>query len=194
MTDTARGMVSDLAAEGWLAVAPHLYHRDEADELGADDGDRVLGQIGRLDAEQVMADTDTAFGWLAERQVSADLMGVLGFDTGASVALVVAAERRLGAAVSVADEETTASVRERLPSLADAVRELTCPWLGLYGRTTDGDDPDPDIVKLRDAMATAPYLTDVVEYPRSGHRFDADPDAAVDAWRRTLSWFDAHLR
>jgi carboxymethylenebutenolidase len=193
MTDTARGMVRDLAAEGWLAVAPHLYHRDESDELGAEDGERVLGQVGRLDAGQVMADTDTAFGWLAEREVGADRMGVLGFDIGASVALVVAAERRLGAAVSVADEETTPAVRERLPSLADAVQELTCPWLGLYGRTTDGE-PGEDMAELRDATSAAPYATNLVVYPRSGHRFDADPDAGVDAWRRTLSWFDAHLR
>ena len=37
-------------------------------------------------------------------------------------------------------------------------------------------------------------MTNVVVYPRSGHRFDADPDAAADAWQRTLNWFDAHLR
>ena len=37
-------------------------------------------------------------------------------------------------------------------------------------------------------------VTNVVVYPRSGHRFDADPAAAADAWQRTLNWFDAHLR
>jgi carboxymethylenebutenolidase len=36
--------------------------------------------------------------------------------------------------------------------------------------------------------------TDVVVYPRSGHRFDDDPDVAADAWQRTLNWFDSHLR
>ena len=36
--------------------------------------------------------------------------------------------------------------------------------------------------------------TDVIVYPRSGHRFDADQDAASDAWQRTLNWFDSHLR
>jgi carboxymethylenebutenolidase len=34
----------------------------------------------------------------------------------------------------------------------------------------------------------------VVVYPRRGHRFDADPDLAADAWQRTLNWFDSHLR
>jgi carboxymethylenebutenolidase len=193
MTDAVRGMVQGLAAEGWLTVAPHLYHRDDTDEIGEDDGDRVRDQIGRLETGEVMADTDTAFGWLADHDITADRMGVLGFDIGASVALLVATERTLGAAVSVADERTMASVRDRLPPLADAVEGLTCPWLGLYGRDGDGDG-DAEAAQLRDASSAAQYATNVVVYPHSGHRFDADPDAAADAWQRTLNWFDANLR
>ena len=139
----------------------------------------------------MLADTDTAFGWLADREVTADRMGVLGFDVGAAVALLVAAERTLGAAVSVADEGSMASVSGRLPSLAAAMAGLTCPWLGLYGRDGDGDG---DTATVRDATSAAEFATNVVVYPRSGHRFDADPDAAADAWQRTLDWFDAHLR
>jgi carboxymethylenebutenolidase len=193
MTDAVRGTVEGLAAEGWLTVAPHLYHRDDTDEIGEDDGQRVRDQVGRLETGEVMADTDTAFGWLADHDVTADRMGVLGFDVGASVALLVATERTLGAAVSVADEATAASVRDRLPPLTDAVEGLTCPWLGLYGRDGDGDG-DAEAAQLRDASTAAEYATNVVVYPRSGHRFDADPDAAADAWQRVLNWFDAHLR
>jgi carboxymethylenebutenolidase len=184
-------MVQALAAEGWLTVAPHLYHRDDADEIGEDDGDRVLDQVGRLESGAVMADTDTAFGWLADHNITADRMGVLGFDVGAVVALLVATERTLGAAVSVADEASMASVRDRIPSLTAVTASLTCPWLGLYG--SEGDD-DANAGQLRDAGAGAEAVTNVVVYPRSGHRFDADPDAAADAWNRALNWFDAHLR
>ena len=45
----------------------------------------------------------------------------------------------MGAAVSVADEASVSSVRDQLPSTADAMAGLTCPWLGLYGREDDGD-------------------------------------------------------
>ena len=69
VTDSVRGIVHGLAADGWLAVAPHLYHRDGADELdGADE--EVQQQVDRLEGEQVMADTDTAFGWLAEHGIA----------------------------------------------------------------------------------------------------------------------------
>jgi carboxymethylenebutenolidase len=191
MTNAVRGMMTELAAEGWLTVAPHLYHRDAADEIGEDDGEQVLDQVGRLESGAVMADTDTAFGWLADHDISADRMGVLGFDVGAVVALLVATERTLGAAVSVADEASMASVRDRIPTLSDAAGSLTCPWLGLYG--SEGVD-DADAGGLREAGATAETVTNVVVYPRSAHRFDADPGAATDAWARTLNWFDAHLR
>ena len=148
-------------------------------------------QVGRLTGASILADTDTAFGWLADHDISADRMGVLGFDTGAVVALLVATERTLGAAVSVADETGMVSVRDRLPALSGAAAALTCPWLGLYGSEGDGGG---DVGKLREAGAAAESVTNVVVYPRSGHRFDADPRAAADAWSRALNWFDAHLR
>jgi len=192
VTDSVRSIVHGLAADGWLAVAPHLYHRDGADELdGADD--EVQQQVDRLEGEQVMADTDTAFGWLAEHGVTADLMGVIGFDLGGSVALLVAAKRTLGAAVTVGGERVAATPAAGLPSLVDAAGGLTCPWLGIFGEV-GGGETDAEVTRLRDATTSSPVATDVVVYPRRGHRFDDDPDVAADAWQRTLNWFDSHLR
>jgi carboxymethylenebutenolidase len=192
VTDSVRGIVHGLAADGWLTVAPHLYHRDGADELdGADE--EVQQQVDRLEGEQVMADTDTAFGWLAEHGIAPDLMGVIGFDLGGSVALLVAAKRTLGAAVTVAGERLAATPGTGLPSMIDAAPGLTCPWLGIYGEDAGGE-PDPEVARLRDAAASSQVATDVVVYPRRGHRFDDDPEVAADAWQRSLNWFDSHLR
>jgi carboxymethylenebutenolidase len=182
ITDAVRGLVQGFAGDGWIAVAPHLYHRDSADEVEAD---HAQEQVDRLDRDQVIADTDTAFGWLAERDVKADRMGVVGFDFGGAVALAVAATRTLGAAVTVGNEVPSANLVE----MVSAEQGLTCPWLGIYG--TD----DPEIDRLREAASSSEVATDVVVYPSDGgHRFDDDPDAAAEAWQRTLNWFDAHLR
>jgi carboxymethylenebutenolidase len=192
VTDAVRGLVSGLAADGWLAVAPHLYHRDGTDELdGADD--EVQQQVDRLDGDQIMADTDTAFGWLADRHIGADRMGVIGFDLGGSVAMLVAAKRTFGAAVTVAGEGVARTPSKGLQPLIEAAPHLECPWLGIYGESADGE-PDPEVGRLRDAATTAEVATDVVVYPRRGHRFDDDPAVAADAWQRTLNWFDSHLR
>lgn len=192
VTDTVRGLVSGLAADGWLVVAPHLYHRDGADVLDGDDG-QVQEQIARLESEQVMADTDTAFGWLAEHDVTSDRMGVLGFDLGGAVALLVAAKRTLGAAVTVAGKNVAEGGSAALPALVEAASGLTCPWLGIYGENGAGER-DPEIEELRAAATRSEMATDLVGYGGAGHRFDSDPDAAADAWQRTLNWFDSHLR
>lgn len=189
VTVTMRSLVSSLAAEGWLAVAPHLYHRDGADEV---DGEQVADQANRLTPESVLADTDAAFGWLAERGVSPDRIGVIGFDLGGAVAVKVATRRSVGAAVSVSAPGILSPAASQLRPLLDTAPELVCPWLGIFG----GDETvsAEEVEKLRDAAATAQVATDVVRYPDANHRFDTDPGSAIEAWQRTLNWFDSHLR
>lgn len=189
VTDAVRGLVSGLAAEGWLAVAPHLYAG--ADEV---DGDEAADhEVSKLSGEAVLADTDVAFVWLEQRGVSADRMGVMGFDLGGSVAMVVAGSRTVGAAVSVGARGIVEPLAAGLPPLVDMAGELACPWLGLYGEA-GGEVPSDDVEKLRDAAAVAPVATDVVRFADSGHRFDTSPSASAEAWQRALNWFDSHLR
>ncbi|NIB31251.1 hypothetical protein HBB16_05090 [Pseudonocardia sp. MCCB 268] len=55
----------DRAGQRRLAtVAPHLYHRDHADDLGSGTDTEVAAQLERLEPDQVMDDCETAFGWL----------------------------------------------------------------------------------------------------------------------------------
>ncbi|MBP2475351.1 carboxymethylenebutenolidase [Crossiella equi] len=194
VTDAVRGLATSLAEEGWLTIAPHLYHRDGEDEqIDSDDDSRVADKVSRLSGDSVLADTDAAFSWLAQRGVESDRLGIVGFGLGGSVALVVAASRTLGAAVTIGGGGITAPLSSGLPSLVEVAPELTCPWLGIYSEQI-ATIPAEDVAKLRDAAAAAPVATDVVRYPGP---VDADPEdhaAAQDAWQRTLNWFDAHLR
>ncbi|HEX3592377.1 MAG TPA: dienelactone hydrolase family protein [Pseudonocardiaceae bacterium] len=181
VTDVVRGLVSSLADEGWLAVAPHLY------------GVHDEGDLAALSGDSVIADTDLAAVWLAERGVAADRTGVIGFGLGGAAALVVASSRTVGAAVSVAGGGITEPLSEGLPALVDVAGELVCPWLGIYG-DQDETIPVDAVVKLRDAAATAEVATDVVMFTGTGSRFDTDPEVGAEAWARTLNWFDLHLR
>jgi carboxymethylenebutenolidase len=190
VTDVVRGLAASLAEEGWLAVAPHLYGAHNTDEVA--DGD-VHHEVSRLSGESVLADTDAAAVWLAQRGVAPDRIGVIGFDLGGAVAMVVASSRTVGAAVSVAGGGIVEPFSDGLPALVDVAGELTCPWLGLYG-DQDRQIPVEEVEKLRDAAATAEVATDVVRFAGSDNRFDTDPDAGAEAWQRTLNWFDLHLR
>ncbi|HET6501626.1 MAG TPA: dienelactone hydrolase family protein [Amycolatopsis sp.] len=167
ITDGVRLLISSLAGEGWLAAAPHL-------------------DLDPITREDVLAATDITLAWLVERGVRPDLLGVVGFDLGGVAALLVASHRRLGAAVSVGGGS-------ELPVLAELAGNLISPWLGLYGDAGD-EASAARVERLKDAAASSGAVTNVVRYPGAHHRFDADPAAAVEAWQRTLSWFDAHLR
>src|SRR5690349_12842181 len=61
VTDTVRLLVSAFAAEGWLTVAPHLYHDEGA--LSQEE------QVRQLSGDSVLADTDIAFAVLAQHKI-----------------------------------------------------------------------------------------------------------------------------
>ncbi|MCF7551770.1 dienelactone hydrolase family protein [Pseudonocardia sp. WMMC193] len=183
VTQMVQRLVEGIAGDGWLVVAPHLYHRDGTEDLD------TAEHVARLEGDQVMADTDTAFGWLAEHDIEPDRMGVIGFDLGGSVALLVAARRTLGAAVTVAGGGISEPLGP-LPALISAAPGLTCPWLGIYGDRDDVEELDGLLAAARESEVA----TDLVTYPGRGHRFDDDPATAEDAWQRMLNWFDSHLR
>lgn len=173
ITTGVRTLVSSLADEGWLAIAPHLYDEDRVH--GAD----IKDQVSKLNGDRLLADTDVAFVWLGQQGVSADRMGVVGFDIGGTVAMVVAASRSIGAAVTVQAPGILEPLSEGLPALVDVAADLSCPWLGIFG-----DDDSEEVSKLRDAVISSETASDLV-------RFTVSSD---EAWSRALNWFDAHMR
>lgn len=185
ITETMRALVAGLADEGWLTVAPHIYDGDSTET----DADTARDLASALSGDSVLADTDIAFGWLAQHGIGADRIGVVGFELGGAVSLVVAASRDIGAAVSVAGGGILQPASPGLPALVDVASELRCPWLGLFG-----DKVADEVSLLRDAAKRSETANDVLLYPAADHRFDIYPDTAMEAWQRVLNWFDAHLR
>ncbi|MGH3686938.1 MAG: dienelactone hydrolase family protein [Pseudonocardiaceae bacterium] len=183
VTEAVWQLAVGLAGEGWLAVIPQLDARDGADGLG----DSVRCHVERLTVESVLADADAAFGWLARRGVTADRIGVVGVELGGAVALIVATQRDLGAAVTIGGIGIVEPVAARLPALVDVAPDLRCPWLGIYGR--DDKVSEQAVHKLRDAAHSAVVATDLVHCC-----FDIDQSVASEAWARTLNWFGSHLR
>ncbi|MBF6173418.1 dienelactone hydrolase family protein [Nocardia blacklockiae] len=184
--DSLLELMRALSDEGWIVVAPNLFHRNGG-------GDAVFG-------DELFADFDACYDWLVGRGVFEDCIGVLGFDTAGTAACLVATNRPIGAAVSVAAPGIAAPLVAGADALVRAVPRLQAPWLGLYG-ADDPATPAHEIEGLRDAAARAPVATLLVSYPGLHHRpdhpgFDTDSDAetVVAAQTRIFDWFDSHLR
>jgi len=186
-----------LASEGWLAVAPHLFHRTGDPKLPYDLTE-ALPHAEALTRDGIVDDLDAALGHLDEASVPVERRGVVGFCAGGALALVTAAERPVGAAVTFYGGGVM-SGRFGFPALVDVAPRLGAPWLGLYG-DRDLGIPVDDVEQLRAAAASSGQETEVVRYPDAGHGFNCDrrdsyePASAADAWQRTLAWFDRHLR
>lgn len=185
------------AAEGWLAVAPHMFHRTGDPKMGYDDLSLARPHMQALTAEGVLADIDAALARLAEDGIPTERTGVVGFCMGGTVALATAVHRPVGAAVTFYGGGV-AEGRFGFPSLIDLAPGLRAPWLGLYGDLDHGIPVD-DVERLREAAAASGQPTEVVRYPDAGHGFHCDvrasyhPDSAADGWRRSLAWFERFL-
>ncbi|QNG20958.1 carboxymethylenebutenolidase [Rhodococcus triatomae] len=176
-----------LAVEGWLVVAPHLFHR-------------VPESVSGVFGDALFEDFDAAGAWLGRRGVQPDRVGVLGFDQAGTAALLVATTRPVGAAISVASPGIVEALTVDAPPLVDAVVSLQAPWLGLYGDDDPGTPPE-HVERLREAASRALVATLVVSYPGLGHRADEpstllEPteETLVDAQERIFDWFDSNLR
>ncbi|GAC1598098.1 MAG: dienelactone hydrolase family protein [Acidimicrobiales bacterium] len=185
------------AAEGWLAVAPHLFHRSGDPKLGYTDLAQVMPHMQELTLEGILTDIDAATARIAEAGIPLGKQGIVGFCMGGTVALVVGAERPIGAAVTFYGGGVTKG-RFGFPALVEEAPKLQAPWLGLFGDLDKGI-PVEDVEALRTAAATAKVPTEVVRYAEAEHGFHCDvrdsynADAATDAWVRTLNWFTEHL-
>ncbi|WP_328389964.1 dienelactone hydrolase family protein [Nocardia sp. NBC_00416] len=173
-----------LAGEGWLVVAPNLFHRATASSAG------VFG-------DELFEDFDACFDWLTQRGVFPDCIGALGFDTAGTAAFLVATSRPIGAAVSVGAPGITTPLTDQAEALVSAAPRLQAPWLGMFG--AEPSTPAADVDQLRDAGAQAAVASLVISYPGLLHRADnhtdeEDGDDLIDSRTRIFDWFDSHLR
>ena len=197
VNDHIEDVTMRFANEGWLAVAPHLFHRSGDPKLGYEDMADVMPHMTQLTADGVLSDIDVALARLAKSGIGPDRTGVVGFCMGGTVAFVTAVRRDVGAAVTFYGGGL-AEGRFGFGALLEEAPGLRAPWLGLYG-DLDRGIPVDDVERLRSAAASSGQPTEVVRYPDAAHGFHCDrrssyePASAQDAWRRTLAWFDKHL-
>ncbi|MEV6136490.1 dienelactone hydrolase family protein [Nocardia sp. NPDC051990] len=174
-----------LASEGWMVVTPNLFHRTNSEPA-----QEVFG-------DELFDDFDACFDWLTRRGVFPDCVGVLGFDHAGTAAFLVATNRPVGAAVSVAASGIVEPLTDEADALIRAAPNLQAPWLGLFS-ADDPDTPPVQVDQLRDAAASAAVASLVVTYPGLHHpayRSGGDEDFdLVDSQARIFDWFDSNLR
>jgi carboxymethylenebutenolidase len=186
-----------VAAAGYRAVAPHLFHRTGDPVIDYGDYEKLMPHFAGLSEPGVLNDLDAAVAHLGEAGFPPARIGVVGFCMGGTVAFLAAVRRPVGAAVTFYGAGVTQG-RFGMAPMVELAPHLQAPWLGLYGDDDQGIPVD-QVEALRAALSVAPVDTEIVRYAAAGHGFHCDmrsdyhPTSAADAWRRTLEWFEKHL-
>lgn len=197
VNDHIQDVCKRLAAEGYLAVAPHLFHRTGDPVIPYAEGAQTVEHLKGLTSEGLTADLEATFSYLAGAGFQPSQVGMIGFCMGGSVALLAAASREFGGAVTFYGGGI-AQGRFGIPPLADLAGDLKTPWLGLYG-DLDQSIPVDQVEALEKAVKAAPVTTEIVRYPEGGHGFHCDArgsyheKSAKDAWQRALRWLGSGL-
>jgi carboxymethylenebutenolidase len=199
VNDHIQDVTRRFAAEGYLAVAPSLFHRAGGGTASYDDFSKVLPMFEGLTDAGMLDDVDAALDHISGTGIPHERTGIVGFCMGGRVAFLVALERRLGAAVGFYGGGIVTARFPQFPALVDRTPELQTPFLGLFGDRDTGIPVD-DVETLRDRLdSQAGVAHQVVRYADAEHGFHCDarpayhPEAAADAWQRTLAWFAEQL-
>jgi carboxymethylenebutenolidase len=187
------------AAAGYLAVAPHVFHRSGGGTVEYGDMQGVMKHFQSLGDHTLLDDVDATLDLIHAEGIADGSTGIVGFCVGGRLTFLAGAERALGAAVSFYGGGIVQGRSENMPSLVPKVETMKTPWLGFFGDQDKGISVD-DVEHLRTALKAAPVETEIVRYADAQHGFHCDareqvynPEAAADAWKRTLAWFGEHL-
>jgi carboxymethylenebutenolidase len=198
--DHYRDVARRFAAEGFFTFVPDLYSREGTPSLP--DMSAVAAWIAQLPDPRVLGDIAGAHSCLAARQeVQPRAIGITGFCLGGQYALMAACTvPGLAACVSWYGMLRYAETNARKPrSPLDLAPALGCPYLGLFG-AEDALIPAADVEELRTILQRTGKTFAIKAYPGAGHAFFNDtradayrPDAAADAWPRSVKFLHQHL-
>ncbi len=177
-------LVERFAAAGFVALAPDLYHGKTT--KSPDDATKMLME---LDAERAVKEIAGAGRYLLQRpECSSTKYAVVGFCMGGALA-------QYAATYDAANVGAAASFYGGFKQVAPKWEDLQAPLLLIYGEDDKGVPPEHGR-ELQAKLQKLGKNVELVIYPHANHAFFNDtrpevhnPEAAADAWKRTLDLF-----
>lgn len=172
------------AAEGFVALAPDLYHGKVATEP-----DEARKLVMELDMAEAVKEIQQAITFLkGQAYVSSVKVGVIGFCMGGGLVLQTALkEENMGAGV----------VFYGSPLKPEEASQVKAPILTFIG--TADNIPVADVEAMHQAFEAAGVKNKFQVYEGAQHAFfndtrpSYDQKAAADAWPQALAWFRENL-
>ncbi len=187
-----RQRAADLAALGYVVLAPELFHRVGVTEIasGPDMLTEAMDVTGRVDWDTAVADAVAALRHLRSLDGVTGGVGVVGFCYGGGLGYAVVAQEPADALV--------AYYGSALPQLVEAVPSVSTPSLHHFGED-DSYIPMEQVASVRDSVGTGGRPVEFHTHPGADHAFDNpdfvnhDPEASERAWVVTTDFLGRAL-
>jgi carboxymethylenebutenolidase len=184
LNDWVKEQAQKLAQNGYLALAVDLYRGKVAT-----DPETAHELMRGVPQDLALTDMKSAVAYLVKRDdVAKEHVGVMGWCWGGGEALELAIHEPGLSAVVVN--------YGALPTDPNQLQLIYAPVLGNFGADDKGITPN-DVHDFEKAMKNLNRRVDVKIYPGAGHAFmnpnnqeGYRPEAAADAWQRTLDFLN----
>ena len=187
LVDHIKAIADRFAAEGFVALAPDLYHGESADH--PDEAGRLMMALNIAQAEK---DLRASVDYLLSRaETSSERVGTVGFCMGGQLSLFAACENsKVGACVDYYGIH---------PSVEPDLEKLEAAVLGFFGELDEFVTPER-ARKLEADLQAFGKEAEIRIYDGADHAFFNDtrpdvhhPEHATDSWRRMLAFYRQRL-
>ncbi|MEK7693541.1 MAG: dienelactone hydrolase family protein [Chloroflexota bacterium] len=185
LNDNIKGIADRFAAEGYLALAPDLYHGNvtaEPDEAGK--------MMMAMKMDEAAKDMAGAYDYLQKHVACTGKVGSVGFCLGGGLSLYISTLRPIDA---------TVIYYGALPGVQPDLSKVAGPVLGHYAQNDGWASPEAAAAlekQLRDLGKSVEFH----QYAGTEHAFfnDTRPEvynaaASKQTWERTIAFYKKHL-
>ena len=198
VNDHIKKITDRIAAEGYVAVAPDIYHRESERIIPYSEMPKAIAALQRVIDGKAMADVGAAIGHLkSQSNIKAGSVGVIGFCMGGRLTYLAAAHHAND--VKCAVPYYGGGIPMGNPSPLSRTSEIKCPMYLFFG-AKDQLIPMDQVGQINTEPTTKKVAFQMKIYPEAGHGFNCDDRgsyheaSAKDAWEKTKSFFAKHLK
>lgn len=199
VNDHIKKITDRIAAEGYVAIAPDIYHRESERIIPYSEMPKAIAAMQRVVDGKAMEDVGAAIAHLkSQSNVKAGSVGVIGFCMGGRLTYLAAAHHAND--VKCAVPYYGGGIPMGNPSPLSRTKEIKCPMYLFFGAKDQLIPKDHvDQIKAELTANKVPFQLEV--YPDAGHGFFCDDramsyneGAAKNAWEKTKAFFAQHLK
>ena len=198
VNDHIKKVTERIAAEGYAAIAPDIFHREAERLIPYSDMKKAIATLQRVVGGKAMDDVGAAIAHLkSQSNVKSGSLGVTGFCMGGRLTYLAAAHH--------ADDLKCAvpyyggGIPMGNPSPLARTGEIKCPMYLFFG-AKDQLIPLAHVDQIKTELTAKKVAFQAEIYPEAGHGFFCDERgsyheaSAKDAWEKTKAFFAQHLK